>query len=44
MIVVSDAFPLISLAVVGCLDVLQSLYGRVIIPEAVYQEVIGNVP
>ena len=43
MIVVSDASPLISLAVVGFLDVLQSLYGRVIIPEAVYQEVTGNV-
>jgi predicted nucleic acid-binding protein len=44
VIVVSDASPLISLAVVGFLDVLQSLYGRVIIPEAVYQEVTGDVP
>ena len=41
MIVVSDASPLISLAVVGCLDVLRSLYERVIIPEAVYQEITG---
>jgi len=32
VIVVSDASPLISLAVVGFLDVLRSLYGRVIIP------------
>jgi predicted nucleic acid-binding protein len=44
VIVVSDASPLISLAVAGYLDVLQSLYGRVIIPEAVYQEVTGGVP
>ena len=44
MIVVSDASPLISLAVVGFLDVLQSLYGRVIIPEAVYQEITGGIP
>jgi len=41
VIVVSDASPLISLAVVGCLDVLRSLYERVIIPEAVYQEITG---
>ena len=40
MIVVSDASPLISLAVVGFLDVLRSLYGHVIIPEAVYQEIL----
>ena len=44
MIVVSDASPLISLAVIGFLDVLRSLYGRVIIPEAVYQEITGGVP
>ena len=44
MIVVSDASPLISLAVVGFLDVLRSLYGRVIIPEAVYQEIPGGIP
>jgi uncharacterized protein len=41
VIVVSDASPLISLAVVGCLDVLRSLYERVIVPEAVYQEITG---
>jgi predicted nucleic acid-binding protein len=43
VIVVSDASPLISLAVVGFLDVLRSLYGRVIIPEAVYQEITAGV-
>ena len=44
MIVVSDTSPLISLAVVGYLDVLRSLYGQVIIPEVVYQEIMGGVP
>ena len=32
MIVVSDVSPLISLAVVGFVNVLQSLYRRVIVP------------
>jgi predicted nucleic acid-binding protein len=42
VIVVSDASPLISLAVVRHLDVLQHLYERVIVPEAVYREITGS--
>lgn len=38
MIVVSDASPLISLAVIGHLNLLQHLYTDVIIPEAVRSE------
>ena len=41
MIVVSDASPLISLAVVGHLDLLRKLYSVVLIPEAVHCEAIG---
>jgi len=41
VIVVSDASPLISLAVVGHLDLLQKLYSVVLIPEAVHGEAIG---
>lgn len=39
MIVVSDASPLIALAVVGRLDLLRQLYAEVLLPEAVYGEV-----
>lgn len=38
MIVVSDASPVTSLAAVGQLDLLERLYGSVVIPEAVYRE------
>ncbi len=38
MIVVSDASPLISLAATGHVELLKHLYERVLIPEAVYQE------
>jgi len=40
-IVVSDASPIRSLAAVGTLHVLQSLYGRVIIPPAVSRELVA---
>lgn len=39
MIVVSDASPLIALAAVRHLDLLRQLYGEVLIPPAVHQEV-----
>ena len=39
MIVVSDASPLIALAAVGQLDLLHDLYGEVLVPEAVQNEV-----
>lgn len=42
MIVVSDASPLISLAVIGHLELLKHLYERVLIPEAVYHELTGS--
>ena len=40
MIVVSNASPLINLARVGRIDLLQQLYDELIIPEAVWQEVV----
>jgi predicted nucleic acid-binding protein len=42
VIVVSDASPLISLAVIGHLELLKDLYQQVLIPDAVYQELTGN--
>ncbi len=42
MIVVSDATPLIALAKIGQLDILPALFGRVIIPQSVYDEVVTN--
>ena len=42
MIVVSDSSPLIALASVGCLDLLPKLYVRVLIPRAVYEEVVRD--
>lgn len=40
MIVVSDASPLIALSAVGRLDLLRELFGSVLIPAAVYAEVV----
>ena len=39
MIVVSNTSPIINLAALGRLDLLQQLYGRVVIPRAVYHEI-----
>ncbi len=41
MIVVSNSSPLISLAKIGAFDLLQKLYGRLIISTEVYAEVVG---
>lgn len=41
MIVISDTSPISNLATVGQLDLLQQVYGNVIIPETVYQEIIN---
>ena len=38
MNVVSNATPIISLAAIGRLDICQQLFGQIIIPDAVYQE------
>ena len=40
MIVVSNTTPLIGLAVVGQFDLLRQLFGRIIIPEAVFAEAV----
>ncbi|MBP3610572.1 MAG: DUF3368 domain-containing protein [Lachnospiraceae bacterium] len=38
MIVVSDTTPLISLLKIGHIDLLEKLFGQVLIPQAVFQE------
>lgn len=42
MIVVSDTTPILSLLKIDRLDLLQSLYGKVLLPEAVYHELVSN--
>lgn len=42
MIVVSDSSPLIALSKVGHLDLLQHLFGTVMVPEAVIQELTAG--
>lgn len=42
MIVVSDTTPLIGLASIGRLDILQELFGEVYIPQAVYDETVTH--
>ena len=39
MIIVADSSPLIAFAILGRLDLLDSLFKKVIVPEAVYDEV-----
>lgn len=41
MIVVSNTSPINNLATIGQLGLLQQLYGNIIIPTAVYQEIIN---
>ena len=45
MIVVSDTSPITNLAAIGQLDLLRQIYGQVVIPEAVFQEltVVGEI-
>lgn len=40
MIVVSDTSPIINLAIISHLSVLQHLYGQIIIAQAVYDEIV----
>ena len=40
MIVVSDASPLMNMAIIGQLEILAELYGEVVIPQAVYDELV----
>ena len=42
MIVVSDTTPLISLMKASCLDVLQWMFGVILIPKAVFEELTFN--
>ena len=42
MLIVSDTTPIITLMKMGHLDILKQLYGKVIIPNAVYMELTGN--
>jgi predicted nucleic acid-binding protein len=42
MIVVSDTSPILSLALIGRLDLLRELYGSIVIPEAVRQEIMAT--
>ncbi|BAZ26924.1 hypothetical protein NIES4073_78380 [Kalymmatonema gypsitolerans NIES-4073] len=41
MIVVSDTSPITNLAAIGLLDLLQQLYGSIVIPLAVYNEMVA---
>ena len=40
MIIVSNTSPIINLAAVGQLELLRQLYGKIIIPQAVYHEIV----
>jgi hypothetical protein len=42
MIVVSDTSPILSLALIGRLELLRGLYGTIMIPEAVRSEIIAT--
>ena len=42
MIVVSDTTPLISLLKIDCIDLLEKLFGQVLIPQAVFDELTAN--
>ena len=42
MIVVSDTSPILSLALIGQLDLLHDLYGTIVIPEAVRSEIVST--
>ncbi len=43
MIVVSDTTPIISLLKIDCLDLLNMLFGEILIPKIVYEELITNI-
>ena len=40
MIVVSNTSPILNLAAINRLDLLQKLYGKIVIPQAVYDEIV----
>lgn len=43
MIVISDTTPIISLIKIESLDILEKMYKKIIIPKAVYDELIINI-
>ncbi|NLN83601.1 MAG: DNA-binding protein [Firmicutes bacterium] len=43
MIVISDTTPLISLMKIESLDIIEKMYKEIIIPKAVYDELIINM-
>ncbi len=42
MLIVSDTTPIISFVKIGMLELLNSMYGDVILPEAVFNELVSN--
>ena len=40
LVVIADVGPILALSIVGRLDVLGQLFGKVLVPEAVYGEVV----
>lgn len=42
MLVIADSSPLILLARIDCLELLQQLYGEIRVPEAVYEEIVEH--
>lgn len=42
MIIVSDTSPIANLIVVGYVDLLPQLFGDIVIPDVVYQELLAN--
>ncbi len=44
MIVISNASPLIALGRIYRVDIFQKLFGRIVIPDIVFQEVVVNCP
>ena len=42
MIVISDTTPIISLLKAGQLELLKKLFGEIIIPQAVFTELVSN--
>ncbi|MBP9164636.1 MAG: DUF3368 domain-containing protein [Leptospiraceae bacterium] len=42
MIIISDTSPIINLAVIGRLDILPKLFGTVVIPKEVFEEITAN--
>lgn len=40
MIIISDTSPIINLAIIGYLDLIPKLYNQIIIPKAVFDEIV----